>query len=79
MTYSSEHIEGMFDVSQPCRREIKRHEKEVLDLNEDVRIVAKELKRSIRHRTALIQSLKQANWNLARVAIESDCSRGRWD
>jgi hypothetical protein len=61
-----------------CRREIKRHEKDVLDLDEDIRIVAKELKRSVRHRTALIESLKRANWNLARVAIESDASRGRW-
>jgi hypothetical protein len=61
-----------------CRREIKRHEKDVLTLEEDIGIIEKELQRCILHRPALIASLKEAKWNLSRVAIESEASRGRW-
>lgn len=61
-----------------CRQAIKAHERDVLDLDEEAELIKRELDRALQHRVALITSLKHAQWNLSRVAIESRASRGVW-
>eukprot|EP00892_Ulva_mutabilis_P009662 jgi/Ulvmu1/7068/UM033_0128.1 len=60
------------------RKAIKAEERDVLELEEEAELIKRELHHALRHRTALITSLKDAHWNLTRVAIESRVTRGVW-
>lgn len=61
-----------------CRKAVREHEKDVLGLDEEADLIKLQLKHALLHREALITSLKEANWNLTRVAIESRVTRCSW-
>lgn len=61
-----------------CRKAVKEHAKDVLEVEEEADLIRRELYHALRHRETLITSLKASQWNLSRVAIESRVSRCVW-
>ena len=57
---------------------MKRHDRDVLDLDEEQRLLRNTLAVAARHRTALLQSLRDADWNMSRVCIEGFPCRATW-
>jgi hypothetical protein len=61
-----------------CRREVKHHALDVLDLQEEVLLLQSTLDLSLEHRRSLLTSLRQADWNMDRICIEGHAFRASW-
>jgi hypothetical protein len=60
------------------RKAVKEHQHSVLDLDQELELLKTSLETSKLHRHTLLASLRNADWNMHRVAIEGHAFRGSW-
>jgi hypothetical protein len=61
-----------------CRKAVKEHRSGVLELDQELELLRSTLETCKLHRATLLASLRSADWNMDRVAIEGHAFRGVW-